>query len=191
MTHSCFHFSCSKRKPLWSSWKGSQKRGSFSHRGGVWDSDGTFSALQLIVSSGWLLSCPHYPGFLLVFLRPVNAAGFQLFFSLWLFVAVSLLHKLVLLLRTGQGGAVSCPSSSPVPREAPWLQQCCDGHEESRYRQVPAAGCCGCAAVWVHFLCRQMLGVSLRWVSLSKEGAAGGSVPFLPKTPLLCMVTGF
>lgn len=38
---------------------------------------GTFSALQLIVGSGWLLACPHYLGFLLVFLWPVNAAVFQ------------------------------------------------------------------------------------------------------------------
>lgn len=41
------------------------------------------------------------------------------------------------------------------------------------------------------FLYIQTLGVSLRWISPSKEGAAGGSVLFLSKKSLLCAVTGF
>lgn len=83
---SCFHFSCSKRKPLWSSCKGSQKS-HFPHWRDVWDSDGAFSALQPIpVSSGWLLSCPHD---LLAFPWPLNAATLQ-FSPLAFHVSVSL-----------------------------------------------------------------------------------------------------
>lgn len=161
--------------------------GSFLHWSDAWDSDGAFSALQPIVRSGWLLSCPHD---LLTFPWPANAAIFQgsSFGFSWLCASCinwCSCSEHQLREERGHQGCVlslllSCPLLSPA---APWLQQGSGGHEESWYRQVQA--CCGCAALWFHFLYVQVLGAPLRWASPSKEGAAGGSVP------LLYTVTGF
>lgn len=146
--------------------------GSFCHCRAAWDS-GAFPALQPVVISGWLLSCPHE---LLVFPWPVNAATFE-GFLLWLFVATSLLHKLC-----------CCPEQSREERG----QQGCVLPFLLVSRAVPSSygvGYCACAALWFHFLYIQMLGVSLRGASPSKEGAAGGSVLLLSRN--LYTVTGF
>lgn len=181
---SCFHSSCSKRKPLGAAEKAA-RGGSLPHWRDVWDCDTALSALQPVVSSGWLLSCPHD---LLTFPWPANAAPFQgsSFGFSWLCPSCinwCSCSEQIREERGHQGCVLSLLLSCP---RCP--QQGCGGHEESWYRQVQ--GCCGCAALWFHFLYIQVLSASLRWASPSKEGAAGGSVPLLSRKSLLYTVTG-
>lgn len=141
-----FHYSCNMRKPC--CLEQPQKQLLLPLEKCSWDFAGAFAALQLIIRSIWLLPCPHYLGFLLALPWPINDATFQAFL-LWLFMAISLLNKLLPSLRKGgQRGAwrpvlrlappplmcwASSPRSNMTPKVQCWTFRC---PGTGRYQQL-------------------------------------------------------